>query len=76
MGYSPAQLKDLEATLNNTPADVVLDATPADLSRLIHINRPIINVEYQFKERDGAVTRLLERFVKGRLSSHRRAVTG
>jgi predicted GTPase len=76
MGYSTAQLRDLEATLNQTPTDVVLDATPADLSRLIRVNKPIINVEYRFQERDGAMTRLLERFVRGRLSVHSRAAIG
>lgn len=46
MGYSAAQLADLEATINATPADVVAIGTPIDLSRLIKIDKPFVRVNY------------------------------
>lgn len=62
MGYSDAQIRDLEETLRRTPADLVLDATPAVLSRRIHVDKPIVNVEYEFAERGSVLPSLLERF--------------
>lgn len=47
MGYSAAQLADLEATINATPADVVAIGTPIDLSRLISIDKPVVRVNYR-----------------------------
>ncbi|MCE5203421.1 MAG: GTPase [Coriobacteriales bacterium] len=46
MGYSPAQLADLEATVNAADCDVVVVATPIDLSRLIEIKRPSVRATY------------------------------
>lgn len=50
MGYSAEQLKALEDTINNTPADVVVSATPIDLAALIEINKPIVRAYYEFAE--------------------------
>jgi predicted GTPase len=68
MGYSPRQVADLEATLEATPADVVVDATPVDLSRLVKVAKPIVNVEYRFLEQGAALTRLLKRFERAWLT--------
>jgi len=46
MGYSAAQLADLEATIAATPCDVVVVGTPIDLSRLVRIDRPVVRVTY------------------------------
>jgi len=46
MGYGGEQVADLEATLNRVDADVVLSATPIDLSRLVNLNKPITRVRY------------------------------
>jgi len=50
MGYSTAQLQALQATINNTPADVVVSATPIDLDALIDVNKPIVRAYYEFAE--------------------------
>ena len=44
---SPKQIKDLEATINATPADVVVSGTPIDLTKVVKINKPLINVKYE-----------------------------
>jgi predicted GTPase len=50
MGYGDAQVRDLEATIAKTPADVVLVATPIDLRRLIRIDKPALRVGYELQE--------------------------
>jgi predicted GTPase len=50
MGYGDAQVRDLEATLEATPADVVLSATPIDLSRVLTLSKPIVRVRYELEE--------------------------
>ena len=50
MGYGDRQVKDLEATVNATPADLVLIATPIDLRRLIDIRVPALRVTYELQE--------------------------
>jgi len=47
MGYSGQQIKDLEDTINNSGADVILSATPIDLSKVIKTNIPIVRVSYK-----------------------------
>jgi predicted GTPase len=49
-GYFPEQLRDLEATIRQTPCDLVLIATPIDLSRLIAIDYPILRVTYRVED--------------------------
>lgn len=50
LGYNPTQIHELEETINNTPADLVITATPINLSRVLKVNKPIVNVEYSLKE--------------------------
>lgn len=50
MGYGEEQIKELEATINSTPCDLVLVATPIDLRRLIDIEKPSDRVRYELEE--------------------------
>ncbi len=50
MGYSEAQIKDLEVTINNTPADLVLFSTPIHLGRLLSLNKPALRVRYNYED--------------------------
>ena len=50
MGYSEKQIEELETTINNTPCDLVIVATPIDLGRLIEVNKPVIRVRYELQE--------------------------
>ena len=49
MGYGDDMVADLEATINATPADVVVAGTPIDLGRLIKADKPVVRVQYEFK---------------------------
>jgi predicted GTPase len=50
MGYSRRQVRDLEATIDRTPCDLVLAATPIDLARIIRIQKPLVRVRYEYKD--------------------------
>jgi predicted GTPase len=51
MGYGEEQIRDLEATINATPCDVVIAATPIDLRRVLHdIRHPMDRVRYELQE--------------------------
>ena len=52
MGYSKQQLKDLEASINRTPSDIVIDGTPSDLQRLIKIKKKVIYASYDIENKD------------------------
>ena len=45
MGYSETQSHELQETIKHVPCDVVLVATPIDLARTIHIDKPNVRVE-------------------------------
>ncbi len=50
MGYGAEQMRELEATINATPADVAVIGTPIDLGRLLHLNKPAVRVRYELAE--------------------------
>lgn len=50
MGYGEQQIKDLEKTIENTPCDAVVIATPIDLNRIVKINKPTVKVGYDLQE--------------------------
>jgi predicted GTPase len=50
MGYSDEQVRDLAETINRTPADVVVIATPVDLRRLAEFKKPAVRVSYELEE--------------------------
>jgi len=49
MGYGDEQIQDLEETINATPCDLVLVATPIDLRRLVNIRHPVDRVRYELQ---------------------------
>jgi predicted GTPase len=46
MGYGADQVRDLHATIDAVPCDLVLVGTPFDLSRLMRTNKPMLRVTY------------------------------
>lgn len=64
-GYSPEQLRDLEATIRQTPCDLVLIATPIDLSRLITIRQPALRVTYRVEDwGEPTLEHVVEKFIR------------
>jgi predicted GTPase len=50
MGYGEEMIKDLQKTINKSDVDLVISATPIDLTRIIKINKPIQRVRYELEE--------------------------
>ncbi len=50
MGYNETQRHELEETINRTPCDVVVVATPIDLGRVLKLNKPSVRVGYEIEE--------------------------
>ncbi len=66
VGYSPAQLRDLKATLDAVPADLVVSATPIDLTRVIQVNKDILRVRYELQEiGEPTLEEVLDAFLSG-----------
>jgi predicted GTPase len=50
MGYSQAQLNDLAGTIEATPCETIVIATPVDLGRLMPLSKPYCRVRYDLEE--------------------------
>lgn len=61
MGYGDVQVRDLEATINAVDCDLVIVATPIDLTRILKINKPFQRIGYRLEEEgDGLVNAVRE----------------
>ena len=50
VGYSEKQLAELQETINATPAELVVVATPINLGRVLQLNKPYVRVKYELQE--------------------------
>jgi predicted GTPase len=50
VGYGAEQIRDLERTIDAVDCDLVIIATPVDLTRIITINKPMLKVGYELQE--------------------------
>lgn len=66
MGYSKQQVEELRCTMASVPCDMVLSATPIDLSRIMALPRPTVRVTYDISEEVDAPlrTRVLATLVR------------
>ena len=53
MGYSREQRAELKATIEASGAELVLNASPADIGRLLDLALPGVQVRYRFPGREG-----------------------
>lgn len=60
MGYGDAQIADLEATIAAVDCDLVLVATPIDLTRLIEIDKPNMRIGYSLSAEDGELAKAVK----------------
>jgi len=49
MGYGSGQTAELEETINNSDAELVIAATPIDLSRIVNVRLPMDRVRYELQ---------------------------
>jgi len=62
LGYSEEQLMELEKSINGVSCDAVVLGTPSDITRMIHIRKPVARVQFEASEVGG---RRLRAFVRG-----------
>jgi len=53
LGYGQKQVRELQRSINNTPADAIVIATPVDLRKFLKLNKPAVKVNYELKEKSG-----------------------
>jgi predicted GTPase len=64
MGYGEKQIKDLEATIDATPCEVVLSATPIDITRVLKISKPMVRASYELAEiKEGQIAEAVKKAV-------------
>jgi len=66
MGYGKEQMADLAATIDATPCDAVIIATPIDLNRVVKISKPNTRVDYSLQEiGQPSLEEIINEFVRG-----------
>ncbi len=63
LGYSDAQLRELQNLINRVPCDSVVIGTPIDLGKILRINKPSVRVYYDLDETKGDVLSHVRRFL-------------
>ena len=67
MGYGDQQVRDLQATIEAVPCDLVLVGTPFDLGRLVQTRHPMMRVFYSLGQAaTGRLAEILDGFLAGR----------
>jgi predicted GTPase len=56
-------VRDLEATIDATPADVVVEGTPIELKRILNVSKPVANVGYELEEVEAGIIEAMVRKV-------------
>lgn len=54
MGYGPEQVASLQATLDATPSEAIIDATRLDLATVLTITKPMARAAYALRPHDPA----------------------
>ena len=66
MGYGQNQMRDLAATIERCPCDLVLVGTPIDLARVVRIGKPSLRVRYELDEEGDGLVQALDRALRQR----------
>jgi predicted GTPase len=68
MGYNDQQIEDMEKTLNDAEAEVIIDGSPIDLGKLINSNKPIVRVSYDIEAiKSPTIEEILDKFIEKNL---------
>ncbi len=66
MGYSAAQVSDLEATIEAMPVDAVVAGTPIDITRVLEISKPLVRARYELRMHEqGRLESIVSEFIGG-----------
>ena len=53
LGYSAQQCQELQQTIDRCGADVILDASPCRLNRILDLKTRLVRVSYEFRQVSG-----------------------
>jgi len=68
LGYGKKQVADLEKTINACECDLVISATPIDITRIVKVKKPCLRVSYELQEIGRpTVAELIGDFVKAKV---------
>ena len=68
MGYGKKQIRELEKTINNTEAEIVVSGTPIDITRVLKSDKPIVRVRYGVGEETyNELAEIVDSFIKKHL---------
>jgi predicted GTPase len=65
VGYSAEQMRELRETIEATPCDMVLIATPVDLSGVLGLKKKTVSVRYEVDDMEGKLSREIRAFLRG-----------
>jgi predicted GTPase len=69
LGYGEEQMQALCQTVNAVESDVVVSASPIDLARILHVNKPIVRARYEFAETgEPTLSAIIDEFLVKRAS--------
>jgi len=64
MGYNAEQCEDLRQTLERVDCDLIVSATPVDLGQILRLEKPLVQVTYDFVEKSpGALAAIIREFL-------------
>ncbi len=66
VGYGAAQLEALRETIEVAAVDVIISATPCDLTTLIQLSVPVVQARYEFAEAEPGFGELIRAFLRDR----------
>jgi predicted GTPase len=73
VGYGPAQIEALRATIEASCAEVVVSGSPIDLAKLLRVRPPVVRARYAFQDLDEpGLAGVLESFLAERGLGRRR----
>jgi len=64
MGYYGKQIDELTETINKSGADIVISGTPVDITKILKVKIPVIQVKYDLVEVIGSLEDALKKVLK------------
>ena len=63
LGYYGKQMEELSETINKSDAEVVISGTPIAMKDILKTEKPVIDIDYKFVERQGSVKEVIDKFL-------------
>ncbi len=67
LGYSKKQIQELEQTIKNSSAELILAGTPIDLKKIVDVNTPIQRIDYELAPKSDALNKTIDKFIQEQL---------